>query len=81
MPYVVVLAWYTACILSFLQNAIELLYILIANKSFLDWAFKAGLEELARLARLRERKMLDELEEYNLWGRNRNRMNTPVQFR
>ena len=67
-PMVIVLSWYTACILSFLQNTIELLLLLITKKSFLDWAFKAGLEELARLARLRERKRLDELEEYNLWG-------------
>ena len=42
---VVVLAWYAAGILSFLQNVIELLYILIAKKSFLDWAFKAGLKQ------------------------------------
>ena len=68
---VVVLAWYIACILSFLKNGIELLLILIAKKCFLDWAFKAGLEKLAALARLRESKRLDELEEYNLWGRTR----------
>ena len=66
MSYVVILAWYTACILSFLQNAIELLFILIAKKSFLDWAFKAGLKEEARLAKLREQKQCDELEENNL---------------
>ena len=79
----VVLAWYTACIISFLQNAIELLYILIAKKSFLNWAFKAGLkhqlEEEERLDRLREQKELDKLEEYNLWGRNRQRMNKEVK--
>ena len=63
---VLVLAWYTANILSFLQNFTELILILIANKSFLDWAFKDGLEEVARLARLRERERLDELEENNL---------------
>ena len=63
---IVFLAWNTACILSFLQNAIELLFILIAKKSFLDWAFKAGLEEEARLARLREQERLEELEENSL---------------
>jgi hypothetical protein len=65
---VIVLAWYTAAILSFLQNTIELLLLLITKKSLLDWAFTAGLEEQARLARLREQKRLDELEEYNPWG-------------
>ena len=67
-PMVIVLAWYTAAILSFLQNTIELLLLLITKKSLLDWAFKAGLEEQARLARLRKQKRLDELEEYNPWG-------------
>ena len=68
LPMVIVLAWYTAAILSFLQNTIELLLLLITKRSLLDWAFKAGLEEQARLARLREQKRLDELEEYNPWG-------------
>ena len=66
----VTLAWYTACILSFLQNTLELLYILITKKSFLDWAFKEGLkarsEEIVILAMVKEQERLNEFEEYNL---------------
>ena len=64
---VVILSWYTAFILSFLQNIIELLIILITNKSFLDWAFTSALEEVEILAGQKEQEKLDKLKEYNLF--------------
>ena len=64
---VVILSWYTAFILSFLQNIVELLIILIANKSFLDWAFTSALEEVEILAGQKEQERLDKLKEYNLF--------------
>jgi hypothetical protein len=51
---VVISLWYSACIISFLQNAIELLFIVNAKRSFIDWAFKAGLEKQERLDRLKD---------------------------
>ena len=41
------LVWYASCILSLLQNTIELLLILIKKKSFLDWTFLS--EQVERL--------------------------------
>ena len=41
---VAILAWYTASLISFLQNALELLLIKISNMNFLGWVFKAALE-------------------------------------
>ena len=42
---VLILCWSYACFLSFLENFVELMVILVEKKSFLDWAFIAGLEE------------------------------------
>ena len=65
---VLILVWYTACILSFLQNTLELLFILIAKKSFLDWAFKEALEkqEIPERFRAQERHDTLELISYNI---------------
>ena len=59
---VLILVWYTACILSFLQNTLELLFILIAKKSFLDWAFKEALEKQEIPERLKGQERHDTLE-------------------
>ena len=67
------LAWYTAGIISFLQNTIELFFIFSTKKCFLNWAFKEGLEarleEIETLARIKEQERVDKLEEYNLFQR------------
>ena len=51
---VLILCWSSACLLSFLENYVELVFILVEKKSFLDWAFKEGLEEQRILERLKE---------------------------
>ena len=65
----VILVWYTACIISFLQNTIELFFIFSTKKCFLNWAFKEGLEEIETVARIKEQERVDKLEEYNLFQR------------
>jgi hypothetical protein len=59
---VLILVWYTACILSFLQNTLELLFILIAKKSFLDWAFKVALKKQEIPERLKGQERHDTLD-------------------
>ena len=51
---VLILCWSSACLLSFLENYVELIFILVEIKSFLDWAFKVGLEEQRIIERLKE---------------------------
>ena len=51
---VLILCWSSACLLSFLENYVELIFILVEKKSFLDWAFKEGLEEQRILERSKE---------------------------
>ena len=65
----VILVWYTACIISLLQNVLELFFIFTTKKCFLNWAFKEGLEEIETLARIKEQERVDKLEEYNLFQR------------